>query len=38
MNRNTVTVAFDDDNMSVEQVVQSLNQAGYVVTRQQQVE
>ncbi len=31
MNDNTVTVAFDDENASIDDVVKALNDAGYMV-------
>ena len=31
MNEHTVTVAFDDDDLSVDRIVQALNDAGYTV-------
>jgi len=31
MNNNTVSVTFDDESVSIDQVVAALNQAGYAV-------
>ena len=31
MNAHTITVAFDDEELSVDAIVQALNQAGYTV-------
>jgi len=31
MNAHTITVAFDDEELSVDAIVQTLNQAGYTV-------
>ena len=31
MNEHTLTVAFDDAELSVDRIVQALNQAGYTV-------
>jgi copper chaperone CopZ len=31
MDDHTVTVAFDDDQLSIEEVIQALNKAGYSV-------
>ena len=31
MNDHTVTVEFDDDQMSIDDVIQALNEAGYTV-------
>jgi len=37
MQANTVTVTFDDDSISVDEVVDSLNDAGYVVKARRQL-
>ena len=38
MNDNTVTVTFDDENLSVDEIVQVLNEAGYTVPGHEKVE
>ena len=38
MNDHTVTVAFDDDEVALESVVESLNDAGYVVKSRRQLD
>ena len=37
MSDHTVTVAFDDDDVALETVVESLNDAGYVVKSRQKL-
>ncbi len=37
MNEHTLTVEFDDEKLSVDSIVQVLNDAGYTVPKQTQV-
>ena len=36
MNENTLTVTFDDDDTSVDRVIETLGQAGYTVPSHEQ--
>ena len=38
MNENTVTVSFDDEKVTMETIIAALNDAGYLVKGQQQVQ
>jgi copper chaperone CopZ len=38
MNKHTMTVAFDDEQVDLDQIVAALNDAGYVVKERTKVE
>ncbi len=38
MNKHTMTVAFDDEKVDLDQIVAALNDAGYVVKERTKVE
>jgi len=38
MNQHTVTVSFDDEDISIDEVVAALGKAGYAVPKRQQLD